>query len=323
MREPLSLDQVVKVLGYLLAALYISGLIILNSALEHLGLSDFSVLQPRCIAAGLLLAFYMLLDLALVAPLVGASWLALYYVMLPKLTRKTRVRRAILCIVAYFFVQLVVLRLTALLYGSLTPWFSAYEHAGRLDWELLKVWWELFGHRWNFGSAYLVFMAFAVYVWLYVLFSLEIKFERLQFSQQQWILVSLLLLAPVIMIFVFTIPGFARDVYPNLAQSVGGGQPIIARLQLSDPVPLIEDGRTFRRVAEQVPGKDPKLYVLTDPVVVWYQTASYVYVSPLAINSGKVRPIAIDIRSVKVIQQIAQVIQVRNGTAIMAIRNQR
>jgi hypothetical protein len=85
-------------------------------------------------------------------------------------------------------------------------------------------------------------------------------------------------LGPITYLLIVGVPGFARGVYPNLDQSVGGGQPTIARLQISGTMPLIEDGKTFRRVTEQNSGKEEKSYIATEPLVVWYQSASFIYI---------------------------------------------
>jgi hypothetical protein len=124
-------------------------------------------------------------------------------------------------------------------------------------------------------------------------------------------------------VLIYAVPGFAGDVYPNLGQGVGGGQPIVARLQISGTLPLIEDGKIFRRVTEETSAKEPKSFVFTEPLVIWYQSASFVYVTPIAINDRKQRPIALDAKSVQVIQQVAQAVEVRDGTRIIAVHDLR
>ena len=100
-------------------------------------------------------------------------------------------------------------------------------------------------------------------------------------------------------------------------------QPTIARLQISGILPLVEDGKTFRRVNEETLGKETENFILTEPLVIWYQSASFIYISPLAVNDRRQRPIAIDAKSVQVIQQVPQAVEVHDGTRVIAVYNLR
>jgi MFS family permease len=317
-------DQLAKMLGFVFGALYILGLIITNAELQHLGLSDFSILQPRCIATGMLFVLYMIFALLLLAPIGG---LLVGSILLIDSNRALTSKVGLLIgLVAFcLFAEFLLFFLASLLYGSLTPWifvshpdwFAEYSKQSFSDrmiglWYLLQQGWNLFGYLWaGLGG---VFIA----IWIAAELAEYVPNRARGFDGRAGFAV-----AGVIALLVYSVPGFARDVYPNLDQSVGGGQPTIARLQISGTLPLIEDGKTFRRVTEQALGKEPKSYIMTEPLVIWYQSASFIYVSPLIVNDRRQRPIAVDAKSVQIMQQVALAVEVRDGTKITAVHELR
>jgi hypothetical protein len=320
-------DQFAKAIGLAFVGLYVLGLVISNVALQRLGLSDFAILQPRCIATGASFTLYIVFAMLLVATPV-VCLVALLAVAFSSKPLKERFLLPFFVIIGCLIAGLMFPLLASFLYGGLTPW-SVWPTPERpeVDFQTqIRLVWGLFGHGWAAWTGVMGLLGLTAIVAVYI--------EHLGTSGTDgekkgiwgvlleiggvWALLGSLLIA--VFVLAYAIPGFARDVYPNLGQGVGGGQPIVARLQISGTLPLIEDGKIFRRVTEAT-SKEPKSFVFTEPLVIWYQSASFVYVTPLAVTDRRQLPIALDAKSVQVIQQVAQAVEVRDSTRITAIHN--
>src|SRR5215831_7006222 len=288
-------ERVAKVLGFLFGGLYVLGLVISNAQLQRLGLSDFAILQPRCIATGMLFALYMLFAMLLLTPM-AALFLGTIGILEGWKGVTTRIGLFLILVAVCGFIELLLLVLVSSFYGGLTPWSVIYPPEGEffkqqmeqlklsfsdrmhLFWDNAHESWSRIGFSWNlFGYYWAAFTAGTGVAWIAVELA-EYKPIKRGLEGRRGIIVGM-----VVVVFAYAAPGFARDVYPNLDQSVGGGQPTIARLQISGTLPLIEDGKTFRRVKEETSGKDTKIFIVTERVVIWYQSASFIYVSPLTV----------------------------------------
>jgi hypothetical protein len=329
-------EQIAKVLGLIFGGFYVLGLVISNAELQRLGLSDFSILQPRCIATGALFALYMIFVMLLLAPIVALLLGAFRLVQSSKRVI-TRIGLIFVLVAACGLIEILALLFAGNFYGGLTPWIVIYPPEGefiRQQMEQMKlsfsdrmhliseyahlVWsgigfgWNLFGHYWA------AFTAGIGVAWITVELAGDMPDGTRGLEGRR-----LLIVGTAVVVFAYAAPGFARDVYPNIDQSVGGGQPTIARLQISGTLPLIEDGKTFRRVSEETSGKETKSFIVTEPVIIWYQSASFIYVSLLTVNDRRQRPIAIDAKSVQIIQQLPQAVEIYDGTRVIAVHDLR
>jgi hypothetical protein len=224
--------------------------------------------------------------------------------------------------------EFILLIIASFFYGGLTPW-SVWPTPERPEVSLphqMRLVWSLFGHVWAGFTADITVVWIAGMIAVYIEYATNSPTDGEKIGKWWalfeigggWVLLGLLV---ALAILTYAVPGFARDVYPNLGQSVGGGQPIVARLQISGTLPLIEDGKTFRRVTEATSAKEPKSFVFTEPLVIWYQSASFVYVTPLAVRDQRQLPIALDVKSVQIIQQVAQAVEILDGTRIIAVHD--
>jgi hypothetical protein len=322
-------EQVAKVLGFVFGGLYVLGLVISNAELQRLGLSDFSILQPRCIATGMLFALYMLFAMLLLTP-IAVLFLGAVRLFESSKGVITRIGLIFILVAVCLLIEIILLLCAGYLYGGLTPWIVIYPPEGEfvkqqmeqlklslsdrmhlisdsahLIWNQLHFGWDLYGHYWA------AFTAGIGIVWVGAELTGYMPDGTRGLEGRR-----LLIVGTAVAVFAYAAPSFAREVYPNLDQSFGGGQPTIARLQISGTLPLIEDRKTFRRVSEETPGKETtsgketKSFIVTEPLVIWYQSASFIYVSPLIINDRRQRPIAIDAKSVQVIQQLPQAVEI-------------
>jgi hypothetical protein len=311
-------DQFGKSVGLVLGGLYVLGLVISNVALQRLGLSDFAILQPRCIATGALFALYMIIAMLLITPIVGLFATPLVFALRSK-SLKQRFGLFFALVAVCVVVELNFVFIASLFYGGLTPWSVWPTLGGPRVYlsELIQLAWSSFGHAWAAIAGWLGAMFVAVE--LSLLYARKFHYEEILEGRALFEFPMAGMAA--IFVLIYAVPGFARDVYPNLGQGVGGGQPIVARLQISGTLPLIEDGKIFRRVTETTSAKEPKSFVFTEPLVIWYQSASFVYVTPIAINDRRQRPIALDAKSVQVIQQVAQAVEVLDSSRIIAVHD--
>jgi hypothetical protein len=256
----------------------------------------------------------------LITPIVGLFATPLVFVLSSKPLNQ-RFGLFFVLIAGCVVVELNFLVMASFFYGGLTPW-SVWPALGGPRVYLpdhIRLAWSSFGHAWAAIAAWLGAMYVAGE--LYLLY--EKKFHGVEILEGRVLFEIPMAGMAAAFVLIYAVPGFARDVYPNLGQSVGGGQPIVARLQIGGTLPLIEDGKIFRRVIEReaTSAKEPKIFVFTEPLVIWYQSVSFVYVTPIAINDRGQRPIALDAKSVQVIQQVAQAVEVVDGTRIIALHD--
>ena len=153
-------EQVVKMLGFVLGGFYVLGLVIANAELQHLGLSDFSILQPRCIATGMLFALYIIFAMLLLAPVAVLFVVGFILLVDSSKPRMARIGLALGLIAACVVLECVFALLTSLFYGSLTPWVvmnapETYEAYSKLSfwsawtcWQINYALSELFGNPW-------------------------------------------------------------------------------------------------------------------------------------------------------------------------------
>jgi hypothetical protein len=269
-------DRFAKWVGLVLGGLYVLGLVISNIALQRLGLSDFAILQPRCIATGALFTLYMIIAMLLITPVVGLFATPLVFVLSSRPLNQ-RFGLFFVFIAICLMVGFNVLIAASLSYGGLTPW-SVWPDPWRtwVSWpDQIRLVWNLFGYPWAAVAAWIG--ALWVAAELGLLYAK--KFHDAEISEARRLFEIPMAGMAAAFVLIYAVPGFAGDVYPNLGQGVGGGQPIVARLQISGTLPLIEDGKIFRRVTEETSAKEPKSFVFTEPLVIWYQSASFVYVS--------------------------------------------
>ena len=113
--------------------------------------------------------------------------------------------------------------------------------------------------------------------------------------------------------------GFAQYCYPNISYNLGGGQPNIAELQIGIDKPVsikLPDIGVSRTSAQ---GEDT---MITDPVVIWYQSDKFLYLAPLATHDqGPTRLVALDITLVRTIRYLFTSIRVAPGGRILSVHS--
>src|SRR5215467_14565155 len=115
-------ERVAKVLGVLFGGLYVLGLVISNAQLQRLGLSDFAILRPRCIATGMLFGLYMLFAMLLLTPM-ATLFLGTVGILggWKGVTTRIGLFLFLILVAVCGFIELLLLVLVSSFYGGLTP----------------------------------------------------------------------------------------------------------------------------------------------------------------------------------------------------------
>ena len=218
-------EQVVKMLGFVLGGFDALGSAIANAELQHLGLSDFSILQPRCIATGMLFALYIIFAMLLLAPVAVLFVVGFILLVDSSKPRMARIGLALGLIAACVVLECVFALLTSLFYGSLTPWVvmnapETYEAYSKLSFSERM---DLLANQLRFVWRFCLVIRGRLSLRPSASFGSERKLQSTaQISTDGQEEDRVLLGALVVVVLVFAVTGFAGDVYPNLNQSVGG-----------------------------------------------------------------------------------------------------
>ena len=110
---------------------------------------------------------------------------------------------------------------------------------------------------------------------------------------------------------------FANDVYPNMKYNLGGGQPIVAELQIETDKPA---GIRLLGIDVSFVANQAGAIVSTEAVVIWYRSDKFLYVTPLSgSNQTNVRLVAIDMKMVRTILYLSKSVRVGSGGQILDV----
>jgi hypothetical protein len=308
-------DALAKLATLALGVFYVFGILTSNIQLMDLGVSDFASLQARNVLTGFFFVAYFVGFLVLLAPIVvaavafGMRW----WKDLP--TRRKRFQAGIVVLVvcgSYIFIFVTVINWAL---GFVYPWgspdapFSQFARA----YLNLKI----------FAAGFIVSMIAGGLA--------EISTRRPE-----------LRLRPVLIVFAVTIAvivplvlsAYANEVYPNIKYNAGGGQPQIAAVVLAGKKSEIAGADTAglpaaalccegSNRAEPVKSENPEQSIKTGPVVVWYQSDKFIYLSALGEVSPQqpapARMVAIDIKLVRRIEYLPRYVEIHDGNKIEKI----
>jgi hypothetical protein len=310
-------DALGKLTTLALGVLYVLGILISNLQLRDLGISDFASLQARNVLTGFFFAVYFLWFLAVLAPIavVATAFNAEWWIKVP-FGRKKFVLGVIFVVVcagySFFF-----LALGNGAFALIYPW-------GNPDATLSQfVLTYLFHHYNTFAAALLLVITAGILA----------KFSRerpaVRFRTVLIIFgVTLAVVMPLVM------SDYANEVYPNIKYNAGGGQPQIAAVVLAGKkseiagadaagLPAVALCCEGSNRAEPVKSENPEESIKTGPVVVWYQSDKFIYLSHLGEVSPKepvrARVVAIDIKLVRRIEYLPRYVEIHDGNKIEKI----
>lgn len=330
-----SLERLAKAAAVLLGVLYVLGLLISNAQLLRVGISDFSLLQAKSIATGLLFVLYLgCLALLLVPPTLAFAldrhW--------PDARRTHPVRAMVYFVGLTLLFEAMLAALVSTMYGALLPWGLSFE-SPPMSWSPLQnlrhaiarlppLWRgidELLLHQWVvFGI---------VVLWLPVYVGVD---AALVWARQHWDddaaapaeptqgphtgrLLAIYVAAMLLFASPYLVVGYSRDVYPNLVQSMGGGQPDVVQIQ-----PVGERLTTFGGVDTCCYAQRPEPVVMSEPLVVWHESDKFLYVTPLPRpdQPGPRSLVAIDLKAVRAIQYLPKTVRVGGGDRILEVHDE-
>jgi hypothetical protein len=329
-------EPVLKLGAAALGALYVFGLLVSNLHLMSVGVSEFTSLRAQNVMTGSLIMFYIGCLLALALP-----WSMAACVCGISLCSEEQVRSKVrTCSQAVFYAVVFWFAAAALIgsaWGFLYPWGPPWV-PGRLG----QDFWSLkssFSEFERFAQQYMDTFGTRKVVTGYLFFSLVlaywlIKLDATRFfgasrnnlgpDAAHFVNVGLLLVRITLPLFALVailgaVVGFAQDVYPNIKANLGGGQPDVAELQL-------EPGDTGKIMLPpdlvSAAPNEPGVATRVGPVVIWYQSDKFLYISPFVENDrGSERLIAIDIKMVRLIRYIPASVRI-SGRRIVKIHMQ-
>jgi hypothetical protein len=341
-------EFLLKVGAVVLGALYVCGLLITNIQLMSLGVADFAALRSRNIMIGFVFLIYVALLMLVLIPISLA--LAICYRTLKD--RHTTFSKKIFRIAMTLLVALVVAFFSASLAGSVMgyffpagrPWMSILSPDvwgwGPMRDDMVKVLRQL--HEiyvrpktkvavlMIVAGAALPLYSLAELIWQRFsrsfnsllkntqaeppapdsLQSLSARLE--QFRGWYSRLMSYICLLFTLPLLLFD---YADAVYPNLLYNLGGGQPRLARMYVEK-----KDASSYRLFDQQPSADSDKEHVVvTNPMVLWYQDDSFVYLSPMPAAPGPTRVVAIDSGTVYAISYLHGHLKIGPGGQILAV----
>jgi hypothetical protein len=275
-------DDILKAATVAFGSFYVLGLIVANTHLLNLDVSDFSAFHPRLVMTGALFALYFGLVLLAIALLVILPQLTYSNLPIPRLLKLVSVIVATACL-GYFFCLFAITYTTAF---YAVPFAPVHGFVATYKFVILEL---------GSGPSYsfLAFLLLAL-IWLTPARNFVAGNLGLQLMS-----IGLLILG-----FGSLLVQFADDVYPRLKYNLGGGQPQIAQIFL--------DGGAD---AKTLPGKPPGVFVNELPnvcdgatpapnieaAVIWYQSEKFIYFSTWPKTEG-IKVIALDSKAIKLLR---------------------
>jgi hypothetical protein len=317
---PLNWELLLKLTSIILGSLYVLGLLISNIQLMALGVSDFSSLQVRNIMTGFIFFFYVLaVLLILFSPVIT-------YLYLKKTFNTSKRLKFFLFPLTYMCILYIIILTSGTIFGYLYPWGLGYEEyynkMGSFFGFFTHPWTTLtyrFSIGWNLSSR--VFNQFidtflhvktifatvsVISLTLYYLINRK-EINEIYSRKTQYAAICaafLFCFLPLLLV------DFADNVYPNIKYNLGGGQPQIAELQISE-----EKAHLTKLLGITLSGATSPMK--TEPVIIWLQSDKYLYVSPLPKEGEETAQLVmVDIKMIRTIRYLRQCIQVRSGGRI-------
>lgn len=319
--QPSSLEAWARKLAVLFACLYVLGLVAINLHLLSLGIADFTLLQARCIATGALCLAYLAMLLVISA---GLAWLA--SAALSATTLRWLVGGLLGSVLMGFLAFLVAAGALA----QLTPYAVDPPvidlRSVRERWAdlllLLSMARLFFLNRETFALVVLLMSGF----WLLRLVKLEQPalltsrrlrwlvglLDKLRLDQQA--AAYLLVTAGALIALALVLRPFARNVYPNVLVSYGGGQPQVVEIQPHAVSTAPERAYAGIRLISV-----PNQPVVTEQVVLWHESDKFLYVAPLRVAPARPEVVAIDLRSVRSMRHVDVPLRVGSEGRVLVI----
>ncbi len=333
-------ELAIKLVTVVLGILYVLGLLVSNMHLMKLGISDFTSLQARNIMAGSLFVFYAFLLLLVVVPVPVAICTCGRTSVSADLRPLGKFVRCLGIVLAALFMAGAFAWFAGIIFGYMYPWGRPWD-AGftRTAWTWQFVvsdfetgytqFFHTFRHPKIIAASILIIFALVPLVlrfWQHFDGDQEGGGVMSRFPKSVFLVAAesslikpavsgtyLFLALPLLLV------GFAQEVYPNIPSNFGGGQPDIAELQIGGDTPA----------AIRLPGSDvsrpavrKENTVITDPVVIWYQSDKFLYLAPLTTDSqGAARLIALDLELVRTIRYLPKSVHVAAGGRILSIHS--
>src|SRR5207249_4876530 len=105
----------------------------------------------------------------------------------------------------------------------------------------------------------------------------------------------------------------------NIRYNLGGGQPDVAALQISTDKPARV---TLPGLRACCIGAQLEDVMMTDPVVIWYQSDKFLYLAPLSFPAQtEARLVALDIRMVRAIHYLPKSVRIGSGGRILNVHS--
>lgn len=325
-------ELVLKLATAVLGVLYVLGVLVSNMHLMTLGISDFTSLQARNIMTGFLFIFYTFLLLLTMTPVSIAIYVCGRTVISSKFRLLGKIARFVGTIIAALLILMFILPFVGIIFGFVYPWGRPWE-AGftRTAWTWRGMvsdsqigyvqFTEAFWHLHIIVASCLITIGLLPYIsliWRYFDSDQEDRTKRgplIAVFQPSLKLVAIypLLALPLLLV------GFAQYTYPNIPINLGGGQPDIVELQIvtDEPASITLPGIGTTHISVQ--GKET---MITDPVVIWYQSDKFLYLAPLTTqNQSSTRLVALDITLVRTIRYLSKSVRVAPGGRILSIHS--
>ena len=318
-------ETVLKLATAALGVLYVLGIMVSNIQLIGLGIADFSGLQARniltgflftCFAAGL---FFILLPLTLV------TFLCQKQIVRSRSRLIDHACTVVICLVATLFSASAVGTFIQHLY----PWGLPYDstYLSQLSLFTRQAWvnsasfmvfsydqlLEMYGHLKTIIASLFILVGANCFFYIRGLVR-EIGWEELPAVIIYYAAGAFAFVG--VGVFGLLLFGYADDVYPNLLYNLGGGQPQIAEVSLTDADVAIADwlGASGRSSATK-----SGVAFKTNAVAVWYQSDKFLYMSPL-VEGNTAQVYAVDVKLVQGMRYLADAsVRISSGDRIRKV----
>lgn len=306
------------------ACLYVVGLVAINLYLLGLGIADFTLLQARCIATGALCCVYLTMLLVI-------AW-GLSLMVSSALAASTGLRMAGRLLLSAVLTVLAFL-IAAGSFAQLTPYAVDQPivdlRSARKRWADLRTQLQMaqmfFLNRETFSLLFVLLTGFVMLRTLHLQEPAQLKSRnlrwiagvlgRLQLHYQAgaYLAVALVALGALASLLLVLLP-FARNVYPNVLVSYGGGQPRVVEIQPHTTGTAPEAAYVGIRLIRQA-----GMPVVTEQLVLWHESDKFLYVAPLRLAPARPDIVAIDQRSVRSMRQLDVPLRVGSEGRVLVI----
>lgn len=329
-------ELVIKLLTFFLGVLYVLGLLVSNMHLMKLGIADFTSLQARNIMTGFLFVFYTIFLLLVVVPITTGIYFCRRTLVATTHNLLGKSARCLGIVLLALFTTGTISWFVGILFGYMYPWGREWDAGftrSAWTWKFMvsdfktgyAQFFETFNHPKIIAAGFSIIFALLPQVFLLVGRyggGRENRVpDRVVYAAAHISLFSLLKPVVSIVYLFIALPlllvGFAQEVYPNIPDNLGGGQPDIAELQIGT-----ENASAIRLpgIDASSPAPQQKDTAITVPVVIWYQSDKFLYLAPLTMDDqGQARLVALDLNLVRTIRYLPKSVRVASGGRILSI----